>query len=444
MKSKLTNLGLILLIIGTVILFWTTPTNAFEPNKDFGINHKNEEFLSRNKILFYDPNAGDCEPHTFSEDSYRGQVIDGVELHSNQIGFVEKFHNLAESLSIEFGIPWEAVMAQGIIESGSGSSNFATKRNNFFGIGAFDSNPDNAFRYETPEKGWRGYYENIAKTSVYRTKGAFKHPGDPYAYISAIASTYASDPNYEKTNHSYINKIIKLAKNKNWKLSSELIISNPEMIKNAEANQKGIKPTTPSGGSAFNNKCLSPELKTGGMNLEEAQAFMEHYAKEADKMTKISPIKFDGAKIDGHKDCATGTLNNCSGFVQWFLNRYTSLGPDKAILKQGSQAATYYINNYNSIIDGGGVPKIYAIMSEGPFEGHTTINGVKYNNHTAIVLGINIEKNQVILGEAGCVSSVEKYYRPKAKVVNLNHYLNINSPYGPKYAYLDNILKTGN
>lgn len=63
MKSKLTNLGLILLIIGTVILFWTTPTNAFEPNKDFGINHKNEEFLSRNKILFYDPNKtgfGDC------------------------------------------------------------------------------------------------------------------------------------------------------------------------------------------------------------------------------------------------------------------------------------------------------------------------------------------------------------------------------------------------
>lgn len=63
MKSKLTNLGLILLTIGTVILFWTTPTNAFEPNKDFGINHKNEEFLSRNKILFYDPNKtgfGDC------------------------------------------------------------------------------------------------------------------------------------------------------------------------------------------------------------------------------------------------------------------------------------------------------------------------------------------------------------------------------------------------
>lgn len=441
MKNRLITGLLVLLSVSVLTLFNTTSTKA---DDSLRINHKNEEFLSRNKILFYDPNAGDCEPHTFSEEAYQGSTVDGIKLASLQVGFIEKFHSLAESLSIEFGIPWEAVMAQGILESTSGTSNLATTRNNFFGIGAFDSNPDNAFRYETPEKGWRGYYENIAKTSVYRTKGAFNYPGDPHGYIAAIASTYASAPNYEKETRKLIDELIALAKKKNWKLSSELIISNPEMIKNAEANQKGIKPTNPSGGSAFNNKCLSPQLKTGGMNLEEAQAFMEHYAKEADKMTKISPIKFDGARIDGHKDCATGTLNNCSGFVQWFLNRYTSLGPDKAILKQGSQAATYYINNHNSIIDGGGVPKIYAIMSEGPFEGHTTINGVKYNNHTAIVLGINIEKNQVILGEAGCVSSVEKYYRPKAKVVNLNHYLNINSPYGPKYAYLDNILKIGN
>ena len=103
-------------------------------------------------------------------------TFDGVAsagLSPLQAAFVDQYHSIAEKLSIEYGIPWEAVMAQGILESASGTSRFARERNNFFSIGAFDSNPNNAFSYSSPAEGWRGYYENIHKTATYRKHGAF-------------------------------------------------------------------------------------------------------------------------------------------------------------------------------------------------------------------------------------------------------------------------------
>ena len=157
-----------------------------------------------------------------------------------QSAFIDQYHDIAEKLSIEYGIPWETVIAQGILESASGTSHYARTRNNFFGIGAFDSNPDNAHSYATPEEGWRGYYENIRVTATYRNHGAFNYPGDPYGYLNAIkAAGYATDPNYVAKVSSIIAAIENRAKEKGWSSSAELLAAHPEMATNAAANGSG-------------------------------------------------------------------------------------------------------------------------------------------------------------------------------------------------------------
>lgn len=186
----------------------------------FAISEQTLDFFDQNSIFYYDPDgtANYCD---YSLGSYDGVASAG--LSDLQSAFVDKYHDIAAELGQEYGIPWETVVAQGILESAAGTSNFAVNRNNFFGIGAFDSNPDNAFRYDTPYDGWRGYYENIKNTATYSAHGAFNYPGDPYGYAAAIkAAGYASDPNYVEKLSKLIAAIENRSTEKGWQSSAEL------------------------------------------------------------------------------------------------------------------------------------------------------------------------------------------------------------------------------
>lgn len=190
------------------------------------------DFYAQNGIYYYNPTGSDhC---TIGVGSYDG--INSAGLSTTQAAFVDQYHDIAQQLSVEYGIPWETVVAQGILESAAGTSSFAVNRNNFFGIGAFDSNPNNAFSYATPEEGWRGYYENIRKTSTYRNHGVFKEPNitDPYAYTQAIKDAgYATDPNYVSKVHQLIAAIENRSQEKGWLSSAELAAKYPQMLTNA-------------------------------------------------------------------------------------------------------------------------------------------------------------------------------------------------------------------
>ena len=183
------------------------------------ISESTLDFYDKNGIYYYNPDG-------FSQGCYAGLgSYDGITtagLTDLQASFIDTYHGIAEQLSAEYGIPWETVIAQGIIESASGTSNFARERNNFFGIGAFDSNPNAAKSYSSPQEGWKGYYENIVKTPTYRAHGAFDYPNDPYKYLEAIkAAGYATDPNYVQKVGEYIKAIENRAKEKGWALSSD-------------------------------------------------------------------------------------------------------------------------------------------------------------------------------------------------------------------------------
>lgn len=192
-------------------------------------------FYGQTNALFYDPEGANCNYGLLG--TYDGNVTAG--LSDLQAAFVDTYHEIAEQLSVSYGIPWEAVMAQGILESAAGTSNFARERNNFFGIGAFDSNPDNAHSFDSPEEGWRGYYENIRTTATYRNHGVFTGATvtDPYAYLQAIKDAgYATSPNYVASVGAIIRAVEARAREKGWKSSAELMAAYPEMRENAESN----------------------------------------------------------------------------------------------------------------------------------------------------------------------------------------------------------------
>ena len=211
------------------------------------------EFYSTNNIYYYNPEGAlSC---TYGTGAYDGSPTAG--LSDLQSAFVDTYHDIAVALSIEYGIPWETVMAQGILESAAGTSNFARERNNFFGIGAFDSNPNNAFSYATPEEGWRGYYENIKNTPTYRNHGAFNYPTDPYGYAQAIKNAgYATDPNYVSKLSSLIAAIENRSKEKGWDSSAELAKKYPQMIANANANANG-EGGSGEGGGVATDMCMA-------------------------------------------------------------------------------------------------------------------------------------------------------------------------------------------
>lgn len=180
------------------------------------------DFMAKNNIFYFLPTDyydNNCLPGTGSYDG-----IPTAGLSGQRSEFVDTYHEIAAELGNQYGIPWEAVMAQGILESASGTSNFAVNRNNFFGIGAVDSNPGNAKSYSTAAAGWKGYFDFISENPRYRSHGAFDHAGDPIGYIEAVKSAgYATDPNYVSKLVPIIKAIQNRATEKGWALSSDTV-----------------------------------------------------------------------------------------------------------------------------------------------------------------------------------------------------------------------------
>jgi hypothetical protein len=199
------------------------------------------QFYSGNDILFYDP---DCT--TSGAGGSSTVVITGTATKSME-EFVDKYGQMAFDTGKKYGIPYEAILAQGALESTWGRSKLTQQANNFFGIKAGSNwtgetinmqtgeqtssgagyTVNAAFRkYPSPEAGWDGYGQFITQNPRY--KEALRHPGDPIAYITAIrAAGYATDV-------SYVSKVGGLAlsiaeyikKTGKWPPSSEVAKTN--------------------------------------------------------------------------------------------------------------------------------------------------------------------------------------------------------------------------
>jgi hypothetical protein len=230
---------------GCLAVFAALALAGLKADLSFAINSSTrEDEDSAAGVRYYEPSKCSLND-SLSVSKTDAEATAGLSKHQSE--WVDRWHETAQQLSIEFGIPWEAVMAQSIIESGAGTSYYATTRNNFFGLGAVDSNPDNAFSYASPEAGWRGYYEFIQRnSSLYSAHGVFAEPTitNPYKYLEAIkAAGYATAPDHVASVSEYIEAVETRAKTLDWALSSDLAKSYPSMLENATKNRAGESKT---------------------------------------------------------------------------------------------------------------------------------------------------------------------------------------------------------
>lgn len=133
-------------------------------------------------------------------------------------GYVFLYKDIAMSNMKKYGIPASIILAQGILESGSGQSNLALTANNHFGIKcAKDWNGEAVYqdddasqecfrKYKKPEESYQDHADFISKRTRYAS--LFDLPkGDYKGWAKGLkAAGYATDPNYPEKLISYIEK----------------------------------------------------------------------------------------------------------------------------------------------------------------------------------------------------------------------------------------------
>ena len=174
----------------------------------------------------------------------------------------------------------------------------------------------------------------------------------------------------------------------------------------------------------------SMQLRAGGMNIKEASEFMKTYSDAAmGKYYKVhNSIEFQGAHIHD-AGCPYGVMNNCVAFSQWFINKYTTVGPKwnkttDGWAMVGSLSRTAGLKTGTS-------PRPYAIFSNKQFSGW---------GHTGVVLGVDENAKKIVVGEASCSESAgHLYYEPRAKEYSFD-YIKKN---GWSFAYTDDVISMG-
>lgn len=220
--------------------------------------------------------------------------------------FVDKYGQSAFNVGKQFGIPYEAILSQAILESGYGKSDLTVRGYNFFGIKAGSSwtgrvitlrtreqRSDGSeyfvladFRaYDSAEDGFRGYGEFITSNSRYRN--ALNFPGDPFKYIEEIRTAgYATALDYVTLNHKLIKSIqAYIAETKAFPPSSEVtpdvspptVGSDPDDTSGCDTSSETPSSTDPDG-----NKGIAKEILTAkGLAEDEWQCLEKLWTRES-------------------------------------------------------------------------------------------------------------------------------------------------------------------
>lgn len=141
-------------------------------------------------------------------------------LSSEQKDYVDRWFQICIEESVDHNLPWQVPMAQGILESGSGTTQNAVNNHNHHGI---KSKKNDGYRYfETDEDGWRGYFNNIEITPVYSRNGIYETFDSPESCIDALVNSgYAEDPAYKEKLTRIVEAIEMYRQERGWPTSAE-------------------------------------------------------------------------------------------------------------------------------------------------------------------------------------------------------------------------------
>lgn len=118
----------------------------------------------------------------------------------------EEFEKIAVPMAQKYGVPEAIAMGQYAAEGRIENGGLGAKRNNFYNIAAFDSNPDAAFNYDTPEAGIEEYMKFVTgqgdryaspdvKNKFASAFEEYKKTGNVFKFLVDIESAgYAGDP----------------------------------------------------------------------------------------------------------------------------------------------------------------------------------------------------------------------------------------------------------
>lgn len=242
--------------------------------------------------------------------------------------FVDKYGQSAFNVGKQFGIPYEAILSQAILESGYGRSRLTVEGYNFFGIKAGSSwtgrvislrtreqRSDGSeyyviaeFRaYDSAEDGFRGYGEFITSNPRYRN--ALNYPGDPFKYIEEIrAAGYATALDYVTLNHKLIKQIqAYIAETGAFPPSSQVTPDiSPPTVGSTPSTDSGCGPTGDTEDSSVNDPDGSKEIAKGILATKD-YASGENFEKEwkclVDLWTRESSWKFNAINdAEGNND----------------------------------------------------------------------------------------------------------------------------------------------
>ena len=185
-----------------------------------------------------------------------------------------EFVQSATKVAKEHNFPLGVLLGQAALETGRGTSSQSQSKNNWFGLGAFDANPNNAFGFKSAEESVK-YYINLIKNDP-RYKKAWAARGDPVKMIQEIKNAgYATDPNYVQK-----------------------VTNTREFAQNSKPSQAGAKtaqptaiPLRPSQQDALNNsnflnplgdiKQYKTQKKTGFNLIPQAYAEEPNYSPQS-------------------------------------------------------------------------------------------------------------------------------------------------------------------
>jgi LysM repeat protein len=129
-------------------------------------------------------------------------------LNPAYLSYIEQYHQLAEKQEKEHGIPASIVLAQGLLESGAGQSDFAKQSNNHFGIKCNNDWTGQKIYHDDDQRSecFRKYdqvldsYEDHAIFLKNRTRYSFLFnlaPTDYEGWAQGLKKAgYATDPTY--------------------------------------------------------------------------------------------------------------------------------------------------------------------------------------------------------------------------------------------------------
>jgi hypothetical protein len=129
-------------------------------------------------------------------------------------------------------------------------------------------------------------------------------------------------------------------------------------------------------------------LSAGGMTLAEGIQFMNDYKNTPSNVQYIA-----GAG----QDCPGGPLSNCVSFSVFFVRKFTNL-KESGAAGNGSTVVAHLLS-LNPTAKSGHSPQPYAIFSTP--SGSQMCGNVKCG-HTGVILGVDTARGVVVVGEAAC------------------------------------------